>query len=168
MKSFRFPLCAATLGVAVLLSSCATDPKPAIVMQVEAAKTPVQAVEVAVPNFFNMVESLEKQAALINSPEELNKAISEMTDATQACEVACRRMLTVDSVTPAEDAQLKKMFNTLFEEKRDTKRLGMILLHKAELHAVESTYYKAQQALYWLGRLEETTAKLSRKPVLVR
>ncbi len=156
------------LGVAVLLSSCATEPKPAIVMQVEAAQTPVQAVEVALPNFFNVVESLEKQAEEINSPEELNKAIVDITDAVRGCEAACQRMLTVESVTPAEDAQLKKMFNSLFKEEKDTKRLGKILLYKAQKYGVESSYYKAQQSLYWIGRLEETLYKLSRKPVLVR
>ena len=167
MKILRPSLQGVVLGVVVLLSSCATEPKPGIVVLVENAPTPVQSVKVANDHLLKLMDAVGAKAPQINSATELGAVIVRLGDAFQACDIAYKRLMTIDTVTAADDKYLKEFFSRT--PTKAGREMGKVLLHKAEKYAGDGVLStQAQQALYWVGEWENTVQKLSRKPFKVQ
>lgn len=163
MKFFCFPQWAVIVGAAVLLSSCATEEKPAIVRQVETAQTPVQGFVVAIKHFNAVTGALETRIGMVTSSVQLNAAARSLADAIQGCSVAAERMLKMDSMTKAEEVELSKALPLLSQAERRLPALNKIMLHKADKYFDQNTRVVAKEGLYWFTRNEEAMNKLSRK-----
>ena len=159
-----------SLITVVSLTSCQT-PKPAIVRQVELAPTPVAGVVIAHDHMIGLLDTMEVKLARVQSPEQLIAFAGNLEDSLQAFDVALRRLMTIDTVTPAEDAKLKAMLNQA-AQKKDMERFdraGKLLERANEKHGgTEALAYRGVGILYWIGRCEESLKRLQSKPFTVR
>lgn len=103
----------AALVALTLLTSCQTAEKPAIVRQVEATRSPVQALVLSTDHLTTQVNAAQQTAPTITSPQQLGATLDGISNATQAVQKASQRVLKLNTLTPQENTQLQKAISDL-------------------------------------------------------
>lgn len=150
-------------------SGCATSPEPVIVQRVDAAETPVKAVVLANDHLFAVLTELEPKVDGINSTEELVAVAARITEAVRGSDRALKRLLTINTVTPEEDAQLKAVFARSHRAAPKWRRMYATLRAKGERAIGDPVVLsRGTEAIYWMGEFDETLQRVQRKPYHVK
>lgn len=151
----------AALVTLAFLTSCQTAPRPTIVRQVEATKSPVQALVLATDHLANQVNTAQQTTPTIASSPQLSATLDEITHATRAVQGASQRVLRLNSLTPQENAQLQSAISTLNASAAQCGRLGKLLEAQAvRLGSGEDVRDKALESRAWASELGAVVEEL--------
>lgn len=108
MMVFGFSRLVVALGVAVVLSSCATGPKSAIEVQVEHTATPAQGAAIATDHVRLVSGAMTKQAKYLKTPAQMRVGFRNLEEANMALARVILRLSRTKSVTARDAERLQK------------------------------------------------------------